>query len=256
MGKIGHARMSEYGTIQGTAGDNNGKEVAITNYYKHAKGWHVLRAIDSTDAEQIAKCMENACANNCIGYDQGGRNTLYNAVKNNGFKCDSNSLKTKVETDCSALVRVCCAYAGIKLADFYTGNEKDVLLSSGKFKLVSWDGNESSLRRGDILVTKTKGHTAVYLSNGVATNTPKPTTSAKVDYAQSMSKSIAGSYKTTANLHIRTGAGTHKTSLTVIPKGKYVQNYGYYTTYKGTKWYLVKYGNITGFCSSRYLRRA
>jgi hypothetical protein len=255
MGKIGHARMSENGGITGVAGDSTGKEVAITDYYTHSKGWYVLRAIDTTDAEQIAKCMEDACANNCIGYCQNGRSTLYNAVKNNGFKCDKNSLKTKVEADCSSLVRVCLAYAGIKVADFYTGNEKDVLINSGKFKLVNWDGKEASLRRGDILVTKTKGHTAVYLSNGVATNTPTAAAPA-VDYAQSMSKSLAGNYKTTANLNIRTGAGTHKKSLAVIPKGKYVVCYGYYTTYKGTKWYLVKYGNITGFCSCRYLRRS
>lgn len=252
MGNIGHARISENGTVQGKAGDSTGKEVCITEYYLHKKGWHVLRAIDTEDAEQIAKCMEDACANNCIGYDQSNRLTLYNAVKNNGFKCDKANLKTKVECDCSALVRVCLAYAGIKVADFYTGNEKDVLISSGKFKLVKWDGKESSLKRGDILVTKSKGHTVIYLSNKSTINIP---TNRAIDSAKKFSRDIAGKYHTTANLHIRKGAGITKMSLGVIPKGKQVINYGYYTTSTGVKWLLVKYGNITGFCSSRYLKK-
>lgn len=41
-----------------------------------------------------------------------------------------------------------------------------------------------------------------------------------------------------------------------MPKGSDVQCYGYYTSYNGTRWYYVAYGNLTGFCSSAYLKRA
>ncbi len=41
-----------------------------------------------------------------------------------------------------------------------------------------------------------------------------------------------------------------------MPKGSDVQCYGYYTSYNGTRWYYVAYGNLTGFCSSEYLKRA
>ena len=164
--KIGHASISENGSITGKAGDSTGREVCTRDYYLHSKGWHVLRAIDATDREQIAQCMEAACANDNIGYCQNDRLTLYNAVKNNGFKCDKKNLTKKVECDCSSLVRVCLAYAGIKVGDFYTGNEKNVLVNSGKMKLVNWDGKSSSLKRGDVLVTKTKGHTVIVLTDG------------------------------------------------------------------------------------------
>lgn len=254
--KIGHASISENGTVTGKAGDSTSREVCTRDYYLHSKGWYVLRAVDEADREQIAKCMEDACANDNIGYCQNDRLTLYNAVKNNGFKCDKNNLTKKVECDCSSLVRVCLAYAGIKVGNFTTSNEKNVLVDSGKMKLVSWDGKEASLKRGDVLVTKTKGHTVIVLTDG----TPKKaattsTSSIKIDYAQSKDAALAGNYITTANLNIRAGAGTGKKSLAVIPQNKKVQNFGYYTNYAGTKWLLVKYGNITGFCSSKYLKR-
>lgn len=157
---VGSARQDERGKISGgKAGDSTGGEVATQDYYLHSKGWYVLRARDSQVAKKIGKCMSDACNNNCIGYNQAKRLSLYNAVKGNGFKCDKTNLKTKVETDCSALVRVCCAYAGVKLGDFTTANLKSVLLNSGKFTEVKLI--KSDLRVGDILVTKTKGHTVI-----------------------------------------------------------------------------------------------
>lgn len=165
--RIGSARIDEYGRINsGKAGDQTGGEVATQDWYLHKKGWVVLRAKDDAVAEKIAQCMEQACANNNIGYDQYQRNTLYNAVKNKGFKCDKNSLKTKVETDCSALVRVCMAYAGVKVGDFNTSSQRSTILGSGKFRELSCGNSSLYLKRGDILVTKTKGHTVVVLSNG------------------------------------------------------------------------------------------
>lgn len=163
--KLGHATIDERGKATGgKAGDNNGKEVCRRNWYKHSKGWNVLRAKDAATAEKIAKCMEMACDNNNIGYDQYQRNTLYNAAAKVGF--DVSKVNTKVETDCSALVRVCCAFAGIKVDDFNTSTEKNRLLNTGLFTQLNIGGSSDYLKRGDILVTKTKGHTVVVLSNG------------------------------------------------------------------------------------------
>lgn len=79
------------------------------------------------------------------------------------------------------------------------------------------------------------------------------------DAAKSFSKSLAGTYKTTANLNMRNGAGTSKSIMVTLPKGQTVTCYGYYTSYNGTKWlYLVStYKNVkyTGFCSSAYLEK-
>ena len=172
---IGSARIDENGKARGgKAGDQRGgREVSTQNWYKHSKGWRVFRAKDAAAQEKIAKAMQWACDTNLIGYDQGERNTLYNAIKNVGF--DILKLYKPVETDCSALVRVCCAYAGIMLPDFYTANEPSALLNSGAFvEMTGSTYTEKSdyLIRGDILVTRTKGHTVVVLSDGSKAGTP------------------------------------------------------------------------------------
>ncbi|MCD8085438.1 MAG: SH3 domain-containing protein [Clostridiales bacterium] len=85
------------------------------------------------------------------------------------------------------------------------------------------------------------------------------TSTTSTDAAKSFDKSVAGTYKTTANLNMRTGAGTGKDIIVTLPKGQTVTCYGYYTTYSGTDWYYVvsTYGGVeyTGFCSSKYLSK-
>lgn len=166
--KIGSARSDERGKITGgKAGDQTGKEVSSQDWYLHRKGWRVFRAKDSARGEKIAQCMERACANSHIGYDQNERNDLYREAKKYNF--DVSRVTTNVETDCSALVRVCAAYAGISLPDFNTEDEPSKLRNCGYFQeLAGAKYQEQSiyLRRGDILVTKTKGHTVVVLSSG------------------------------------------------------------------------------------------
>lgn len=77
--------------------------------------------------------------------------------------------------------------------------------------------------------------------------------------AQKFDKSLAGKYKTTANLYLRNDAGTNKKALAVIPKGTQVNNYGYYSVSNGAKWlYIqVKIDGVlyTGFSHSNYLKR-
>ena len=162
---IGSARSS-YGNT--TPGDQNGgKEVSTENYYVHSKGWCVLRAKDPEKRERIATAMERACANNNIGYSQPMRNMLFNDVKAFGF--DPAKTTKPVNTDCSALVRVCVHFAGIPVGDFITSSEVRVLMATGAFELYKDDKHCKSpdyLMRGDILVTRTKGHTVVALNDG------------------------------------------------------------------------------------------
>lgn len=339
--KIGHASIDENGRAQGgIAGDQTGREVCTRDWY--SKPWtSVIRPKDSSAAEKIAKAMEQACANDKIGYDQGQRTTLFAQAK--ACDWDLSRITTACETDCSALVAVCVNAAGISVSkDIYTGNEKSALLATEKFIAFTaneYTGASDKLRRGDILLGS--GHTAVVLSNGsnagaqdpnnnnnntsyagkgIGTATAKANmnirtgagtnyassgiiskgtavevlevlssgwykivwpgaacgyaytsnaggqyytykasassdSSAKTEPAQSFDKSVAGTYITTANLHLRIGAGTSKTSLAVMPKGAKVQCYGYYTTVSGTKWLYVAYGNMTGFCSIKYLKK-
>lgn len=166
--KIGSARIDENGRAKGgRAGDQTGKEVSTQGWYRHSKGWRVFRAKDPAVAEKIARDMQWACDNKHIGYDQGQRLTLYDVAKPLGFDC--KRVDTDCETDCSALVRVCCAYAGVMLPNFRTPTEPAALLDSGAFtelKGAKYTDSDKYLRRGDILVTRTQGHTVVVLSNG------------------------------------------------------------------------------------------
>ena len=123
---IGHACIDERGKARGgTAGDQTLKEVYSRDWYN--KPWHtVFRPKSAEVAEKIAKAMEQACANNNIGYDQNQRTTLFELAK--AKKWNISKVNKKCETDCSALVAVCCNAAGVAVSkDMYTGNEKDVL---------------------------------------------------------------------------------------------------------------------------------
>lgn len=175
--KIGSARIDENGNAKGgKAGDQTGKEVSTQSWYKHSKGWRVFRAKNSACAEKIAWDMQAACDNKNIGYDQGQRNTLYNVAKEFGFNC--KEVNKKCETDCSALVRVCCAYAGIMLPNFRTTTEPSILLNSGYFiemKGKQYTDSSDYLMRGDILCTKTQGHTVIVLTDGSKVKPIPPT---------------------------------------------------------------------------------
>ena len=264
--RVGSARSNENGGINGgAAGDQNGKEVSTQAWYLHSKGWVVLRAKDATVREKIAHNMESICANDNIGYCQNHRTSLTTAAKPYGY--DAAKVTSKVEVDCSEAVRNCVMYAGISAGAFNTASEASVLVSTGKFDKLTEDKyckSSDYLLRGDILVTKSKGHTVVVLDNGskasgnAAAVTPTPTTpsSVKIDSAKSKDTSLAGTYTVTASaLNIRSGAGTSKKSLGTLPNGTAVRCYGFYTAVSGTKWLLVVVNGITGFCSMKYLRK-
>lgn len=185
--RLGSARIDENGNISGgKAGDQTGREVMIEDYYRHSYGWIGLRAKDPAVRAKLAYAMEAACANNDIGYDQGNRNTLYIAAEKVGF--DPSRVKVKCETDCSALVRVCCAYAGIRVGDFNTATEKRVLMETGKFEEFNVV-DKSSCIRGDILITARQGHTVICVGGNVTTTTQTSTSA-----SSSKGKAYTGTY--------------------------------------------------------------
>lgn len=183
---VGSARSDERGKLTGgQAGDQTGKEVSYQTWYLHSKGWYVLRAKDPKVREKIAYAMKAACDNNKIGYDQSNRSGLYNAVKTKGY--DPAKCTVATETDCSALVRVCVCYAlGKSIADFNTSSLANVLVKTGAFdKIVdnSICKSSANLYNGDILVTRTKGHTVAVISGGKANTVSAPAAKAKVTIA-------------------------------------------------------------------------
>lgn len=274
---IGHASIDEHSKASGgTAGDQTGREVYIKNWYLYNGGWdYVLRPVSSSIAEASAKACEAGCANNKIGYDQSQRNTLHTLAKAKGYKL--SAITEACETDCSAYMTVCAIAGGVTGLE-YSGNApttstmKSAFVNTGKYKLLTESKYRTSsdyLKRGDILV-KSGHHTVMVLSNGskassskstsTSTSTKsKSTSSVSVEDASHMNKSLAGTYKTTAKLNMRTGAGTDKSIITQIPSGSHVINYGYFSVDDGIKWLYVTYTSngktYTGYCSSKYLKK-
>ena len=265
--RIGHASIDENGKIKGgNAGDQTGKEVKISDWYLHPKGWVVLRCNDVAKREKIAEAMKKACNNPAIGYDQTQRDSLFVNVKPYGF--DPSKTTKNVETDCSALVRTCVAYAYGKdvVGNVNTTTLPDALIKSGLFvkstdKMVT--KSSDYLVRGDILCTPVKGHVVVVLDNGVKA----PASVNAIESAKAFDPTLAGNYKTTANLCIRNGAGTKandfgddKTVLIKTAKDTEVTCFGSYTLVGERKWFQVHFAldgvTYVGFASSKYLTKA
>lgn len=264
--KIGHASKDENSKLKdGKAGDQTGKEVCVRDWYLHSKGWVVWRCKDASKRMKIAEAMERACANAQIGYDQNQRDSLFNNVKDKNF--DPAKTTKAVETDCSALVRVCVAYAygADKVGNIRTVSIPDILPSTGLFEKLTDDKyckSSDYLMRGDILCTATKGHVVVVLNDGdkVVTSMVASEESKLFDDA------LFGIYKTTASLNIRNGAGTavnkfgnDKSVMVEAPKGTKVVCCGSYTLIDNRKWFYATLAvdgvTYVGFASSKYLEK-
>ena len=250
---IGSARIDENGRAHGgKSGDNNGRELSTQNWYRHSKGWVLLRPKNPNVAALIASNMRAACANQRIGYDQYQRDTLYAVAKPLGF--DVAKVAVKCETDCSALVRVCVCYAlGKAIPNFRTTNQATVLMATGQFfKLTDnkYTRYSDYLRVGDILVTKSQGHTVVVLSDGSkaeATITPTVPVPAPLDPEKPY---MANWVIATAPVNVRTGPGeNYRKYVTLLP--------GTGLMYDGAisgEWYAVMWRGKRHWVSSLYAR--
>ena len=168
---VGSARIDENGKASGgQPGDQTGKELSTQKWYEHEKGWRVFRAKDPDKADKIGQEMRDACDNDNIGYDQSDRYDLFEEAEKVGFELEDVAVKT--ETDCSELVRTCCAAAGIlnlPNRGFRTGNMPENLMATGEFIELTGDKYTKQpdfLGKGDILVTCSSGHTVVVLNDG------------------------------------------------------------------------------------------
>ena len=71
--------------------------------------------------------------------------------------------------------------------------------------------------------------------------------------AQRKSAAYNKAYKTTADLNMRSGAGTDFPVLTTLPQGAAFRCYGYYTVVNGTVWLYGVAAGKKGYCSKAYL---
>lgn len=179
---VGSARIDENGNLKnGKAGDQTRKEVSTQAYYTHKKGWYVLRAKSVAHANALATAMKQACDNNKIGYDQNERNGVITQLKKYGLL---DKIATATECDCSSLVRACIIQAtGKDVGNITTANEASTLEASGLFEAKKSVTGEGMLYNGDVLVTKTKGHTVIVVSGRArSTATASNTSTATKSY--------------------------------------------------------------------------
>ncbi|MCC8152690.1 MAG: hypothetical protein LIO96_14955 [Lachnospiraceae bacterium] len=224
---IGHASISENGTVQGEAGDQTKKEVCTRTWY--SKPWDFMAIHpDATVREKHAKAIEEACANDDIGYSQGGsdnRNTLYNQAKAVNF--DLSEIKTKCNCDCSSLQNVGAIASGaVSVASYgsngWTTSVMKAKLAEAGYKIITDDTYLKSADycvRGAIYV-KSGSHTVCGLTNGSkyqdtlakAGLTTKTTASSSAGTSTTATKptyKIGSVYTTQVDeLNVRKGPGT------------------------------------------------
>lgn len=173
---IGNAWGDENGSGHGgEAGNQTGKELRIQPWYKSAKGWLVFRPKSEEVAGKLVYDMKAACNNPNIGYDQKQRNTLYNVAAKVGYDCAK--VTEPCECDCSSLVRVCLAYAGLPIKDFNTASEPSRLRATDQFTELDepeYTDSSKRLKAGDVLCTAVKGHTCIILNDGPDADKPEP----------------------------------------------------------------------------------
>lgn len=166
--RIGHASISENGTVNGAKGDNTGKEVCVREWY--SKPWDFM-AIHPEEAvrEKHAKAVEAACANDNIGYGQGDRNTLNTLAKAVGYDL---SKVGKCNCDCSSLQNVAAVASGAAGVSYggngWTTSTMKAALQKAGYKIITAReclDNAAYCVRGAIYV-KAASHTVCGLDNG------------------------------------------------------------------------------------------
>lgn len=246
---IGSARYNENGTYEGgKLGDQTGEECAVEPWYLHSKGWYVLRAKNSTKRKLIARDMKFICENNNIGYSYWDNcYGLLDESKQYGY--DASKVKKKCDTNCVKAVITCTRYSGINVADCYTGNQVEVFMNTGEFELLK-DAEHCNkpdlLLEGDILVTRTKGHTVVVLNDGKVME--------KIKW--NCSTECCGYYKLMGNANLRLYPSLDSEALTVVDDGTNVFCDGIAVAHEDRVWYHICLNEDTeGFISGKLLKK-
>jgi len=169
MVKIVQASRDERGQyVNGAAGDQDGGEVAVANWYSY--GWLYYALPPAKYREKLAQAAEAAAKNDHIGYDMYQRNTILEQWHR--YKSIAG-IKKNCETDCSALAGMCAIEAGFPESIIYegynlpwTGSLYDKLKRAG-FSITcnqAFLNNPDNLTRGGILWNN--NHCVIVTSNG------------------------------------------------------------------------------------------
>lgn len=152
--RLGSARSSNY---------NTASQVSIQDYYNPKSSGYWLGFEPKNNPQALAQAMKEMCANDKILYSQTKRSTAWEVFEYFGERI--SKINHIVHVDCSSGVRLCIRQAyKVKLPDFNTASEPDVLSKSGLFKPAKRIDKASQCTEGMILVTPHKGHTVIVIS--------------------------------------------------------------------------------------------
>lgn len=166
--RIGHASISENGSVNGAKGDSTGKEVCVRGWY--SKPWDFMAVHpEAAVRERHAQAVEAACENDNIGYGQGDRNTLNTLAKAVNYDL---SKVGKCNCDCSSLQNVAAVASGAAGVSYgsngWTTHSMKAALQKAGYKIITDRAYLESAAycvRGAIYV-KASSHTVCGLDNG------------------------------------------------------------------------------------------
>lgn len=229
--KIGHASLSEKGTINGAKGDSTGGEVCIRNWY--SKPWDFMAIHpDATVREKHAKAVEDCCENDNIGYGQNDRNTGHDEAKKVSYII--SNIKTKCNLDCSSMQNLCALVSGASGVTYgsngwTTSDMKDELKTAGYIIITDNDYLTSAdyCVRGAIYV-KAGSHTVCGLTNGAKASQTLSKAGITSSSASSSSLKVGDVVEFTGTKHyVSSYSGAKystckkgKAKITAISKGK------------------------------------
>lgn len=216
MVTICHSSIDERGKASGgIAGDQTGKEVCTRGWY--SKNWKIVfRYKDREIAKKVAVIAKKIADSGLVGYDQGQRNTLYQALEKFNWNVDAyikSGIKT--ECDCSSFVYACwcCLVAALRKSGnapttstmASTLTEKNGFTAYKESKYLTTD---SYLLAGDV-IDSPGSHVVMAITNGDKTTENNNTNDIKNDTKSVVPKyTIGKSYTLMTELNVRTGAGT------------------------------------------------
>lgn len=261
ISNCGHDERGRY--AGGKAGDQNGTEYRIMNWY--SRPWLcVLRFNDAKIAAMIADMAKKAAQNNLIGYDQGtagnsnDRYSFWRHLKASNY--DPAQITVACESDCSASTAAIVKGAGyrlnnarLKAVSIYltTRNMRAAMKIAGAKVLTDRKYLTSGdyLKAGDILLNDNH-HVAIAVTTGVKAST--------LSMPTILSKTPKWVGKVTANtLNVRTWAGTEYAQLKSYPtlaKGNLVDVCDTIKAKDGASWYYIRIaGKYFGFVSAKYI---
>lgn len=167
--KCAWASIDERGKAKGgKAGDQTKGEVKIGNWYYFGQNI-IIRPKSSSMANKIAENAKAIAKNNHIGYDQNQRLTMYTAWHRIGLSKSPSLIKTKCETDCSAMASACIISAGARINQAcVTWNLADACKVTGKFTFLrdrKYLNSGDYLKKGDIVLAESH-HVIIAIENG------------------------------------------------------------------------------------------